>query len=275
MYTETGTWWCFGCKQGGSVIDLVMLRENLDFISACNFLRAMAGITDEELANNVPPMKPDKLLSVIRDSTVKPAEGKIPPEEYLARSRLNKHIYLRERGFPEDVWDEFELGFATDGELENRVVIPWRDEDGKLVTLQGRAVDQSYTNRYVVWEDSTKDNVLYGLHHNLKWIRARREMVLFEGACKVWRSWQHSLLNCCAIGGSLPTDYQMKLIKKYCQFNLVIWLDKDRAGRDGTEKIIAAMKPLVQVKIIQTEVKPDDIMEKEEFWKGYASASKV
>lgn len=249
--------------------------ENTDFISACNILRDMAGITDEEVATNIAPMKPDKMLKAILNNTVKPQKGIVPPEQYLEDAKKNKHIYLKNRGYPDDIWDEFELGFALYGELENRLIIPWRDVNGKLITLQGRAVDDIKEERYKVWDKSIKTNTLYGLYNNLKWIRARKEMVLFEGAVKVWRAWQHSMLNCCAIGGSEPSAYQIKQIIKYSQFNLVLWLDNDKAGEKGVKKIISAAKDICSIKIVKSEVKPDDILEKETFWKEYAGARRV
>ena len=37
-YREQNSWHCFGCSQGGSVIDLVMQMENLSFVDACKRL---------------------------------------------------------------------------------------------------------------------------------------------------------------------------------------------------------------------------------------------
>lgn len=62
---------------------------------------------------------------------------------------------------------------------------------------------------------------------------------------------------------------------KYSQFNLVLWLDNDKAGNEGIEYIIKAVKPLCKIRVIKSEVKPDDIMEKETFWKEYSKAEVV
>lgn len=37
-YRDQNTWHCFGCGEGGSVIDLVMKMENINFIEACRRL---------------------------------------------------------------------------------------------------------------------------------------------------------------------------------------------------------------------------------------------
>lgn len=279
IYPASNSWYCFGCQRGGSVIDLVMYREKVDFIEACNILRNMVGITDEELYDSTytsAPIKPDRLMkTILNSSMIKPQEGEVPPEKYLEDAQKNRHIYLADRGFPDGIWDAFELGFALYGDLANRIIIPWRGVNGKLVTLQGRAVDNIKEEKYKVWDKSYKTNTLYGLYYNLEHIRCKKEMVIFEGATKVWRAWQHSMFNCCAIGGASPSAYQLKQIIKYGQLNLVLWLDNDKAGSTGVNEIVKAAKDICQIKIIKSEVKPDDIIDKEAFWEEYAGGSRV
>ena len=38
IYTNQNSWWCFGCSEGGSVVDFVMKQQNLKFIDAINYL---------------------------------------------------------------------------------------------------------------------------------------------------------------------------------------------------------------------------------------------
>lgn len=37
-YIKTNSWYCFTCRVGGSVIDLVMKRDKVDFKTAVKFL---------------------------------------------------------------------------------------------------------------------------------------------------------------------------------------------------------------------------------------------
>lgn len=37
-YANQNSWWCYSCASGGSVIDLVMKQQNIDFLSAVKFL---------------------------------------------------------------------------------------------------------------------------------------------------------------------------------------------------------------------------------------------
>ena len=44
VYTDNGSFYCFGCGAGGDVITFVMKIENLDYIEAVRFLAQRAGI---------------------------------------------------------------------------------------------------------------------------------------------------------------------------------------------------------------------------------------
>jgi DNA primase len=35
IYVEQQTWWCFGCRKGGDVVDAVELLDGLEFVPAC------------------------------------------------------------------------------------------------------------------------------------------------------------------------------------------------------------------------------------------------
>ena len=39
IYKEQNKWWCFGCQQGGDVINFVIKKDNLSFAEAVRFLR--------------------------------------------------------------------------------------------------------------------------------------------------------------------------------------------------------------------------------------------
>lgn len=43
IYTATNSWYCFGCRQGSSVFDFVMLSDQVDFQEALQKLAARLG----------------------------------------------------------------------------------------------------------------------------------------------------------------------------------------------------------------------------------------
>ena len=48
IYSENGSFYCFGCGVGGDVITFVMKIENLDYMEAVKFLAQRAGMTVPE-----------------------------------------------------------------------------------------------------------------------------------------------------------------------------------------------------------------------------------
>ena len=48
IYTENGSFYCFGCGAGGDVITFIMKIENLDYMEAVRFLAQRAGMTMPE-----------------------------------------------------------------------------------------------------------------------------------------------------------------------------------------------------------------------------------
>ena len=48
IYTENGSFYCFGCGVGGDIITFVMKIENLDYMEAVKFLAERAGMSMPE-----------------------------------------------------------------------------------------------------------------------------------------------------------------------------------------------------------------------------------
>lgn len=61
LYPDQNTWWCYGCQQGGSAIDLVMRALNLDFKSAARQIAI-----DYGLSIHLPDREVKKKLAALR-----------------------------------------------------------------------------------------------------------------------------------------------------------------------------------------------------------------
>lgn len=44
LYTDTNTWWCYGCQCGGTIFDFLMYAENISFAEAVDKLAERAGL---------------------------------------------------------------------------------------------------------------------------------------------------------------------------------------------------------------------------------------
>ncbi|MCQ2432166.1 MAG: CHC2 zinc finger domain-containing protein, partial [Clostridia bacterium] len=167
---------CLGCGAGGDVISFVMKAENLDYMSAVEFLAKRAGMEmpQNDTVRKTSEVKKNRVLDMNRDAArffhdmLKRPEG----AEGLA--------YLRSRGLSDATIRRFGLGFApdefrlrtelfvphmhslgyTDKELlagflcrekngrvfpifRNRVMFPVIDITGGVAAFGGRIVDDS------------------------------------------------------------------------------------------------------------------------------------
>ena len=52
VYKDTQSYYCFGCGAGGDVINFIMRQENMDYVSAVEFLAKRAGITLPDFNDN-------------------------------------------------------------------------------------------------------------------------------------------------------------------------------------------------------------------------------
>ena len=99
-----GMYHCFGCGTGGSVIDFLMAYENMGFPEAVTTLAQRVGIVLEQGAGAASAGRARELLQ--------------EAEQYYHDTLLNRpegepaRRYLRERGFEEQAWAAFKMGFV-------------------------------------------------------------------------------------------------------------------------------------------------------------------
>jgi len=154
------------------------------------------------------------------------------------------------RGLTKQAVVTWELGWH---QRDQRVCIPIRDEDGKLVAISGRVFDDSVCAycRVSLPQNGKdclecgkrqppkylhsrfkRDRVLYGEHlrdtHN-------RTGYLFEGFFQAIYSWQCGYANTLARMGTHLSNHQAKKLVQWFD-HLVIVPDGDKAGRDAAER---------------------------------------
>jgi len=190
----------------------------------------------------------------------------VVPEAYLDRLRdIPDHAvkYLYGRGIEQETIDRWELGWL---DQDGRIVIPIRDEEGKLVAVSGRLLnsDQCVCGgmmeasssgktrcgmchrapppKYLHSSAFKRDRVLFGGHLRNPSIR---KGYLFEGFFQTIFSSQCGYSNTLArMGTHLSFQQAEKLVRWFD--HLIIVPDGDKPGRDAAEKD-AKMLELLEV----------------------------
>lgn len=170
VYVRTNTWWCFGCHQGGDVIDLVRKCLNLSFFEALAYLegRSISSGTGAayRACMHAPPLAES---GEGREGTEDPANHARRTREGRAALTLATDLYahalwdtpraqryLAQRGIPEEMALRWRLGYATGHQLLDalrRYHIPLATAfDLGLLAGQARQPFERFAGRLVIPE---------------------------------------------------------------------------------------------------------------------------
>ncbi|NJN80529.1 MAG: DNA primase [Anaerolineales bacterium] len=263
VWPESGTWRCFGqCNEGGDIFKFVMKREGIDFKEALQKLALRAGVEIQEYQRESPEQKEayENLRKLLEDSII----------YYRTHLFNNKNIfnYLKDkRGLTESTIETFGLGYAPTGydnflkhftakgyseqelidsgmlsesengkrfdRFRNRIMIPIRDELGRMAGFGARIVDPDDIPKFLNSPETplfSKGRLLYGLDRARKPIRVADQAVIVEGYLDVIALHQAGYENVVSPMGTALTEDQLRLLKKSTR-RIVLALDPDVAGQ--------------------------------------------
>jgi len=287
---------CFGCGEGGDVINFVIKIENLDFMDAVKLLATRCGI---EINTNVDESTKEKMekSKKFQDIHIEAARFYF---SNLIKSKNPGYEYLRKRGLDDKIIKKFGLGYSLDSwnslmnylisigyknedliecglfgyksetkkiydKFRNRVMFPIFDYRGNVIGFGGRVLDDSLP-KYLNSPDTlifNKRQNLYGLNFARKEIKDR-SVILVEGYMDLISLYQYGIKNVVATLGTALTDGQGSLIKRYAD-TAIISYDSDEAGIKATLRAIEILNKLdINVKVLNLkECKdPDEFIRK-------------
>jgi DNA primase len=250
---EKGLWHCFGCGEGGDIIAFLMKIERLSFLEAVKRLAVEVGIAFDASEDG----ERQKLLRITAEAA-----------EYFAANLTGNpagqkaRAYLLERGYDENAWARYGLGYALPGwdslkrrfgprlgeatlvelgllvkgdektydRFRDRTIFPIHDLSGRPIAFGGRAFDgePKYLNSPKT-QLFDKGRLLYGLSWAREGMATTRTAVLVEGYTDVLTLQQAGLTNCVGSMGTSLTQGQADLLKRFVD-DVVISYDQDAAG---------------------------------------------
>ena len=258
---------CFGCHNGGTVIQFLQNIENISFREAIEILAERARIElpkvqdtyydikqekKKEMAYKINEMASNyfmKSLVDVNDKTNKLAQ------EYVKKRKLNKQMiidfkigyskiglvkYLVSHGIKEEDIIAVGLAYMRDNNsivdrFINRLMFTLKDIKGRVIGFTGRKLDDNLdvakyinTNENIVY---SKGNNLYGLDIAKNY--SRNEMIIVEGNMDAISLHQRDIRNVVASMGTALTEKQARLILRYTK-NVKIAYDSDAAGEEAT-----------------------------------------
>ncbi len=296
---------CFGCGEGGDVINFVMKMENLDFIDAVKVLAQKYGI---EINTNMDEESKKKLEKIKKFQDIHTEAARF----YFSNLHTKKnsgYAYLRSRGLDDKIIKKFGLGYSLASwnslmdyltskgysnkdliecgllahkkesnkiydKFRNRVMFPIFDYRGNVIGFGGRVLDDSLP-KYLNSPDTITFNKrynLYGLNFSRKEIK-NKTLILVEGYMDLISLYQYGIKNVVATLGTALTKEQGMLIKRYAD-NVIISYDSDEAGIKATLRAIEILSDIdINVKVLNLKdcKDPDEFIRKYGV-KGYQEA---
>ncbi|MGN1466745.1 MAG: DNA primase [Ruminococcus sp.] len=292
VYTENGSFYCFGCGTGGDVITFIMKIENLDYIEAVKFLAQRAGM-------NMPENSYDNSMADLKSRIYE--ANRQAARYYFKMLHTSEGIdamnYLRGRALSEKTIRHFGLGFAPaqryslcrhlkslgfkDSEIvaanlafkskngygiydrfSNRVMFPIIDLRGNVIAFGGRIMTDEKP-KYLNTSDTPvfkKSANLFSLNNAKN--TGSRTLILCEGYMDVIAVNQAGFENAVATLGTALTTEQAMLMKRYAD-EVVICYDADEAGQKATARAIEILRNaglLIRVLTVPNGKDPDEFI---------------
>lgn len=261
---------CFGCHEGGGVIDFIMKYRNLEFIEAVEYLAKRNGIEYEK-----------------RELTADEREARFRQETLLIVNKAAQDFfkskigapaaknYCSKRAWSEELIEEFNIGYAPTGNVllkelkkagykeehllkaglikqneddgtyydtfRERIVFPITDKAGRILGFSGRYIGSSekkeipkYLNTAET-EIFTKGKQLFGHYQAYRKISTTETVFLVEGNPDVIRMHEVGATHTVAPLGTSLTDEQIKELAKKARTFILVG-DSDEAGINAVIK---------------------------------------
>ena len=267
IFTDTQSFYCFGCGAGGDVITFTMKVENLDFTEAVKLLDQRSGLEvphensrDSQLAKRKTRIYEmnriaanffyTQLIKGNDKSGLKYfADRKLSPQVikkfglgYAPDSWTMLTDMLRSKGYSDDEIVDAWLGSRSKKGtvydiFRKRVMFPIVDLRGNIIGFGGRVLDNSQpkypnTGATPVFD---KGSNLFSMNF-AKNVDTKR-LILCEGYMDVIAVNQAGFDNAVATLGTAITANQARLMSHYAE-EIIIAYDSDGAGQKATQKAI-------------------------------------
>ena len=258
FYKESMSFYCYSeCGRIGSIIDLVKKVKEFDNVyDSAEWICNKLGIStfkegsfgDNDI--NAPRIDDWKYIDFLKrkqKTESRSNEFEVLDDRILNMfQRFHPSSWISE-GITHEVMNVFEIKYCT---IQERIVIPHRNKDGKLIGIRGRAYsdDALMFAKYAplltgnitgktCFTHNLGDN-LYGIHLNKECIKRKRKVLLVESEKAVMQCASFfGLENNFALGlcGSNLTASQIELILELKPLEVIVALDRQFQQLDDDE----------------------------------------
>ena len=263
VYTDTQSYYCFGCQEAGNIFTYVMKTENVGFPEALRMLAERAGVDlPEKRHGGRSAYEILGLAAKFYADTLAKSSG---AQAYLGRRKLDKSDMLSfSLGFAYSSWDMLvrylreekvpdkqmlDLGLALTGKhglydkFRGRVIFPIKDIVGRVIGFGGRSIDGNGA-KYINSSESEiyrKRKNLYLLDRAKSAIHTKKRSILVEGYMDAIRLHKNGYTETVASLGTSLTEEQAVILSRLAD-RCYICYDSDTAGQKATLRSMYALQ---------------------------------
>ena len=308
---DDGFFYCFGCHAGGNVFKFISMYENIPYYDAVARVAEDLNIPLPRREQTPEQLAREKHIEELRQ--VNKLAGNFF-HNCLTMTVYGKKglAYFHQRGIDEETIKEFSLGFAPDAwdklssafvqrgispellvecdlarqrqggglfdRFRNRVMIPIRDDRGRIVGFGGRIIESSQQEqaKYLNSRETVlfnKRQLLFGLDKAYRHIEKAGFALVVEGYMDVISVYAAGIRNVVASLGTAFTREQCKKLLRYAP-EIYFCYDSDEAGQNAIFRAIEVAREMENavIKVVQMPdgKDPDEFIRKhgaEEFQK--------
>ena len=151
---EKNAWYCFGCKQGGNVLDFVAKKERVGVRTAALKLDEWFGLGLAEAPEKSAPASAPTSAPKARPPAPPPMPEMLlpaanPPLTFTLKTLDQEHPSLGMLGIEAETIEHFGAGYSAKGLLKGRLAIPIHNAAGELVAYAVLATLVDTSPRYL------------------------------------------------------------------------------------------------------------------------------
>lgn len=287
---DEGFFYCFGCHAGGNVFKFLSMYENISYYDAVAQVAEELGIPIPKKEQTPEEIAREKHMEELRQ--VNKLAGTFFHNCLTMTGYGRQGLeYFRQRGITDEVIEDFNLGCAPDAwdklaaafvkrgmapellveadlarkrpdgslydRFRNRVMIPIRDERGRIVGFGGRIIGQEQEGqaKYLNSRETVLFNkrfLLFGLDKAYRHIEKAGFSLLVEGYMDVISVYGAGIKNVVASLGTAFTREQCKKLLRYAPA-IYFCYDSDNAGQNAIFRALEAVSGMdnVSVRVVQ------------------------
>lgn len=259
VYTDTQSYYCFGCHEAGNIFTFLMKSDNLSFPEAVKTLAYRAGLDIPKYERKSCERTAYEILDLSAKFYADNLNSNHAARAYLERRKLEDSDITRfSLGYAPESWDALvrylrgqkvtdkqlqDMGLALSGrhglydKFRGRIIFPIRNAGGRVIAFGGRIITGDGA-KYINSSESEiyhKRRNLYLLDRARNAIREKKRSILVEGYMDAIRLHKNGFTEAVASLGTSLTSEQAEILSRFAD-RCYICYDSDKAGQTAMQK---------------------------------------